>query len=292
MSLAVLDWGIGGLGFYRAFKARLPDVPVVYLSDTGFEPYGLVPGPALQRRLALTAGRLAEAGASRLVVACNAMSTVLPAASGLRELGFEQVCGVIDGGVAATLDAGVRVVGVIGGRRTVRSGCYAHRLRAAGLVVRQRVAQPLSGLIEAGLVASPAFETESARIVAPLAGVDALVLGCTHYEAAAERLRTLAGGALLIDPAAATLERVVLGWYGVPASGDGRRGGAAAERGRGADSSGGSSIAWSSVEPASADRFFTTGDPTAMVRAARLGFGVELPAVERVRLRATGSVPA
>jgi len=291
MSLALLDWGIGGLGFYRAFKERLPDVPVVYLSDTGFEPYGLVPGPALRRRLALTAGWLAGAGAKRLVVACNAMSTVLPAPPWLTELGFEQVCGVIDGGVAATLEAGVRTVGVIGGRRTVRSGCYARPLRAAGLVVRQRVAQPLSGLIEAGMVASPDFAAESARIVAPLAEVDALVLGCTHYAAAADRLRALAGAARLVDPAAETLERVVLGWYGVAASGDGR-GGRAAERGRGADSSAGSSTIRSSVECSSADRFFTTGDPTAMARAARLAFGVELPAVERVRLRATGPVPA
>jgi glutamate racemase len=200
------------------------------------------------------------------------MSTVLPV-SGLERLGLERVCGVIDGGVAATLAAGVREVGVIGGRRTVRSGCYARPLRAAGLAVRQRVAQPLSALIEAGLGASPAFAEESAAIVAPLAGVDALVLGCTHYAAAAERLRTLAGAARLIDPATETLERVVLGWYALGPSAEGRADRAATERREAAV-----------LVPA--DRFFTTGDPAAMVRAARLAFGVELPATTRVRLEA------
>ena len=78
MTLGILDWGIGGVAFYAAFKARFPEVGVVYLSDAGCPPYGCLNAGELEARLAVVAPRLARAGVTRLVVACNAMSTVLP----------------------------------------------------------------------------------------------------------------------------------------------------------------------------------------------------------------------
>jgi glutamate racemase len=282
MTLGILDWGIGGVGFFAAFKARFPDVGVVYLSDTGSTPYGRQSARDLEARLAFVAPRLAQAGVTRLVVACNAMSTVLPRHSD-GELGLECIRGVIGSAVEAVLEADVGVVGVVGGTRTIRSGAYRRPLRAAGLVVRQRVAQPLSALVEAGLVGSPAFRAGAERVMAPLARVDALVLGCTHYWAGAPRFRELTQAAVIVDPARETLDRVVSGWFvSRPADGDGRGGdgrGGVARRDGGGRAGVVRRDGARAPDAAVVDSFFTTGDPAAMTRAALLAFGVTLPPV-------------
>ena len=258
MTLGILDWGIGGVGFFTAFKARFPDVEVVYLSDAGCTPYGRLSARDLEARLVAIAPRLAQVGVTRLVVACNAMSTILPRRPA-GELGFERLCGVIESAVKAVLETDVQVVGVVGGGRTVRSGAYGRQLRAAGLSVRQRVAQPLSALVEAGLAGSPAFRAEAERVMAPLARVEALVLGCTHYSAGVARFRELAPAAVIVDPARETLDRVVSGWFGGRTRADGQD----AVRDPGA----------------ATGTFFTTGDPATTARAALLAFGVTVPPV-------------
>jgi glutamate racemase len=265
--LGIVDWGIGGMGFYVRFKARYPGVAVTYLSDTGVAPYGRQSARELRARFALLAERFAAAGVPRLVVACNAMSSVLPAAaSGTAPL--EAVTGVVAAGVEAVLDSGAAYVAVIGGVRTVRSGVYRRPLVARGVRVTQRVAQPLSALIESGDCGSPEFRRQAARVVRPMAGVDALVLGCTHYAAAAGTLGELGGATAIIDPAAETLERVVSGWF--DRQGTHGRGLSEPDDGH-----------FESRSPV-ADVFFTTGDPRAMARAARIAFAVTLPPPTRV----------
>jgi hypothetical protein len=90
---------------------------------------------------------------------------------------------------------------VIGGRGTVRSGVYGRALRAEGLTMLQRVAQPLSALVEAGVVDGPAVDAAIAPTVAPLRGCAAVLLGCTHYPALREPLQRALPGVRLLDPA-------------------------------------------------------------------------------------------
>jgi glutamate racemase len=95
--------------------------------------------------------------------------------------------------------------------------------------------------------------------MAPLARVDALVLGCTHYSAGMARFRELAPAAVIVDPARETLDRVVSGGFGRRARADSPD---------------------DSRDPVVAtDTFFTTGDPAATARAALLAFGVTMPLV-------------
>ena len=249
MKLGVLDWGIGGVDFHRRLRARHAGVATVYWSDSGATPYGKLGRDALAGRVAAVARALKGRGVTHLVVACNAASTVLghPA---LTTVGLP-ICGVIAPAIAATLATPARRVGVIGGRRTVRSGLYRRALLAAGRRVHQRIAQPLSALVERGELDTPTLHAELTRILAPLTGVDALVLACTHYTALLAPIRALLPGVAMIDPAAATLAEVERRW---PLAG-----------------------------PGGSDMFLTTGDPRAMQDAAGLAFGVALTA-ERVLL--------
>src|SRR5947199_174761 len=71
---------------------------------------------------------------------------------------------MIEPGIAMAVACGNRRIGVIGGRRTIESGIFGSRLRALGLDVRCRIAQPLSALVEAG-------ELSGARVRAAVAAV-------------------------------------------------------------------------------------------------------------------------
>jgi glutamate racemase len=249
--LAVVDWGIGGLGFVRLLAARHPAVPVVYLSDAGCTPFGKLPRRALATRVDAILRHLADAhGVDHAVLACNAASTVLPDLAAPRR-GIA-VTGVIAPAVDALSRLAPTRVGVIGGRRTIASGLYGRGLRAAGHHVRQRVAQPLSAHVEAGRLDTPGVRHDVAGIVAPLRDVEILVLACTHYPALAPLLAEGCPRATLFDPVESTLAQVERQWPLADAPAYARGG----------------------------DRFFTTGDPDAMRRSARLAFGTELMRVE------------
>jgi len=255
VKLAVLDWGVGGLGFYRRFAQAHANVPVVYCSDTGFTPYGKVPRAQLAARVDYVLAYLADAhGADHAVLACNAASTVLCDLSAPGR--GMPVAGVIAPAIAALAERAPARVGVIGGARTIRSGLYGRGLRAAGHHVCQRVAQPLSAHVEAGRLSSDDVRRDVARITGPLREVEILVLACTHYVALTSLLTERCPRAELFDPVSATLAHVERAW----------------EIG-GASDRGGAST-----------RFLTTGDRDAMCRSAKLAFGIELPVADAIAL--------
>jgi glutamate racemase len=252
--IGILDWGIGGLGFFKALRASQPRVPVVYWSDTGAVPYGKLPADQLGARVRWVAGQLASRGVDRLVIACNAASTVLP------RLGVAGVAGTLSTDAGPVLVTGViahatrlvrhsraRTIGVIGGARTIRSGVYRRALAGGGRVIQQRIAQPLSARIEAGDLTSDALERDLRAILAPLRDVDALLLACTHYPAISARITAHVPRARLLDPVDELRAWVRAHW---PADGHRRA-------------------------PVT---FLTTGDPAAMARAAAAAFGVKLTA--------------
>ncbi len=180
-------------------------------------------------------------------MACNAASTVLD-----RPLPGLDVRAIAFEAVRAVLARGAAHVGVIGGRRTIRSGVYGRPLRSAGLRVAQRVAQPLSALVEAGRIDGEDVERQIRRVVSPLRHVPLLILGCTHYPALHRCLARVLPGVELFDPVASMGEALLDAW--TPPAGIGET------------------------------RFFTTGDPTAMRRAAAIAFGVHIHGVRRIAL--------
>lgn len=248
--LLVLDWGIGGFGVVRALRERDPGLPIVYVSDAGFTPYGRVPAGALAARLGALLGRFAGLGAERAVLACNAASTV----THLVQAGSLEVLDMLDAGVEVALGAGLPRVGLLGGARTVRSGSHRRRLAALGVTVRARIAQPLSARVERGDLASPGLEADVARIVTPLRRERAVLLACTHYPAIEGVLQRHLPGVRLLDPARAVAERVC-------------------------------PIASAAGAPALRVRAFTTGSPEATRAGARAAFGLDPGEVTKLTVR-------
>ncbi len=246
MKLGVIDWGIGGLGLVRELDEVAPGLPITYWSDAGVTPYGRLPSAALAARLRVVVDELVRRGCTHVALACNAASTV---AARLADAPVP-VDGIIPHGLAAVPSTMRGVVGVVGGRRTIRAGAYRRGLARAGRTVVSRVAQPLSAHIEAGRIGSAAFEADLARIVAPLRGARGLLLACTHYPAASAAFAAALPGTTLLDPAgtfAAALARAL------PSTGQG------GER-----------------------TFVTSGDARLMRTAARLAWGIDLGRVGKV----------
>lgn len=246
--IALLDWGIGGFGVVRRYRDLGGTAELVYLSDTGAPPYGRLSRAQLLPRLVSALDLLRQFEPTLIVLACNAASTL---AEELRAQAAQPIESIIDHGVACVRDAGVAHAGIVGGRRTVFSQAYRSRLREHGITVRQRVAQPISGMIESGEVSGPGIADAIDAIVAPLRSCDALLLACTHYPAVIHLFSDAFGGGLVLDPSI-PLSRTML------AAGNGG----------------------STLLP------MTTGDGNRMRAAARQAWGMEIGRVERVFLTA------
>ncbi|HST31876.1 MAG TPA: glutamate racemase [Chthoniobacterales bacterium] len=182
--IGVFDSGIGGLTVVKALRDLLPNENISYLGDTARVPYGNKSAETVERYSLELADILAAENAKVIVVACNTVSSVsIPK---LRASVKVPVVGVIEPGAqAAIATTRNRHVGVIGTRATIRSGAYDNALRALNIHVRvTSQACPLFvPLIEEGLLNDKLTDQTIARYLDPMiaAGIDTLVLGCTHY---------------------------------------------------------------------------------------------------------------
>jgi glutamate racemase len=174
----MFDSGVGGLTVLHECLVSLPHEDFVYLGDTARFPYGVREAGEL-RKFALELGELLlEQGAKLLVVACNAAtSAALPA---LRER-FGRVVGVVtpESQLAARATKNGHV-GLLATPATVASGAYERALKGATL---HAVACPeLAPLIQAGEVDQRLVDcVEGYCEPLKAAGVDTVILGCTHY---------------------------------------------------------------------------------------------------------------
>lgn len=182
--LGVFDSGLGGLTVVRALREALPGERIVYLGDTARVPYG-TKGAATVVKYALACARhLMERDVKALVVACNTVSAVAP--DRLRVDLDVPVLGVIEPGARAAVEATRSGrIGVLATAGTIASGAYPRAV--AQLSTRAEViGQPapmLVPLAEEGWTEGEVPRLVVQRYVEPLAaaGVDVVVLGCTHY---------------------------------------------------------------------------------------------------------------
>jgi len=182
--LGVFDSGLGGLTVVRALREVLPAERIVYLGDTARVPYG-TKGAATVVKYALACARhLMARDVKALVVACNTVSAVAP--DRLRADLDLPVLGVIEPGARAAVEATRSGrIGVLATAGTIASGAYPRAV--AQLSTRAEVVgQPapmLVPLAEEGWTEGEVPRLVVRRYVEPLAsaGVDVVVLGCTHY---------------------------------------------------------------------------------------------------------------
>lgn len=218
-SIGIFDSGVGGLTVLTALRARLPEQDYLYLGDTARLPYGSKSEKTIRRYALNAASHLFRHDIRLLVVACNTASAhALPA---LAEISPVPVVGVVQPGVRAALAGGARRIAVIGTEGTIRSGAYQNALhRLAPQVTVSAAPCPLFvPLAEEGWGDHPITDQVSELYLRPLldTGVEAVILGCTHYPLLKPSLARVAGpGVTLIDSASAVSDAVVERYRGTP----------------------------------------------------------------------------
>ena len=186
LPVAVFDSGVGGLTVLHELLVSLPHEDFVYLGDTARFPYGDRSPEELLRFSRELAEVLLDDGAKLLVVACNsATSAALPALR--RELeGRIPVVGVVgpESRLAAQATRSGRV-GLLATPATVASGAYERALAAVAPAAELHsvASAELAPLIQRGGEVDHAVIACVESACRPLrqAGVDAVILGCTHY---------------------------------------------------------------------------------------------------------------
>ncbi len=184
--IGVFDSGLGGLTAVRELARIMPEEDLIYFGDTSRVPYGGRSRETLVRYALQDAAFLGSFGPKAIVVACGTVSS-----NAMEEL--RAACAVpVYGVVEPAAQAAVRTtrsgrVGVIGTEASIRSDAYARAVRrlCPGAEVLSVPCPLLVPLVENGRYQAEdgVVETVLEEYLAPLriAGVDTLVLGCTHY---------------------------------------------------------------------------------------------------------------
>ena len=212
-AIGVFDSGVGGLTVVSALREKLPGESILYLGDTARLPYGSKSPDTVTRYTRKNIEFLTGRGVKAVVVACNTASALaLPNL----ELGDVPTWGVIEPGArrAAAISRGR--VGVIATEATVRSDAYPKALRAVrpDLEILSQACPLFVPLVEEGWHDDPVTEEVARRYLRPLldAGIDTLVLGCTHYPLLKPVLERVAGpGVALVDSAEQVADMVASG---------------------------------------------------------------------------------
>lgn len=205
-TVGVFDSGVGGLSVWRELVLELPYADLVYLADQAHCPYGARPKGQVRALAEQVTAFLVTCGADVVVVACNTASAA--ALHHLRAQFPVPIVGMEPAVKPAALRTQTGHVGVIATEVTFQGDLFASLLErfAQGVRVHTQVCPGLVEQVEAGAVDSDKTRSLLRRFLTPLldAGIDSLVLGCTHYPFLRPAIRDIAGPSVaIIDPSGA-----------------------------------------------------------------------------------------
>ena len=212
--IGAFDSGVGGLTVVQAMRELLPAEDILYLGDTARVPYGNKSPETIIRYSRENLAYLRSHDVKAVVVACNTASA--HALAVLQNESDIPVIGVIAPGVQAALSATRNHrIGIVGTQGTIQSEAYQNLLRQLQpkIVITAVAAPLLVSLVEEDWLSHQATRLIMEEYLAPMkaAGVDTVVLACTHYPLLKSLAQHILGpGVVLVDSAqnaAASLAR-------------------------------------------------------------------------------------
>ncbi|CAB4808983.1 unannotated protein [freshwater metagenome] len=187
--IGMFDSGFGGLTVARALIDMMPNENLVYVGDTGRYPYGNKSASDVRNfALEIANSLVNDFDVKMIVVACNTAASV--ALLELQSSLSVPVIGVVEPGaralVRATENNCVAVIGTVG---TIASGAYEKAVAGASNEINRKVSLTATAcpgfveFVERDETSGKAVTELAEKLLAPIrdAGVDALLLGCTHY---------------------------------------------------------------------------------------------------------------
>lgn len=210
--IGILDSGIGGLSVLKEIRRVLPKEHIIYVGDTARMPYG-ARNPKDIIAFMHQALRFFEGqGVKMAVIACNTMTTFGYVAVKLHYpfLFAAMNSGVLDAAAASRS----KKIGVIATVGTVENRMHLRSVEELGLPVElhAKACPDFAPLIESGVISGKVIESAARCYLEDFKdnGVDALILGCTHYPLISGVIeRYLGSGVTLINPACATARDMI-----------------------------------------------------------------------------------
>jgi glutamate racemase len=199
MRIGVFDSGLGGLTVLRALLTHIPGAEFIYLADTAYAPYGEKTTPQIRSRSRIITRHLITRHAiDALVIACN---TATSAAIADLRAAFPSlpIVGTEPGIKPALEHTRTHHVGILATPATLAGDKYqalADRLyEGSDVVLHEQACPGLVDQIEAGAFETPQTVAMLETWLTPMrdAGVDTIVLGCTHYPLVAPAIRRIMG---------------------------------------------------------------------------------------------------
>jgi glutamate racemase len=182
--IGIFDSGIGGLTVAKAVMEALPNEDIIYFGDSARVPYGIKSQETVRNYSSQIARFLVQKGVKMIIIACNTASAAAHDAV-QREAGSIPVLNMIDAGTYGAVQSGKNVIGVIGTLGTIGSGAYELSLKKANhsLEVKSKACPMLVPLAEEGWIDNEVALQTLDIYLKPFKnnGVEALILGCTHY---------------------------------------------------------------------------------------------------------------
>ncbi|MGH2808806.1 MAG: glutamate racemase [Actinomycetota bacterium] len=210
--IGMFDSGLGGLTVARAVIDLLPHEDLIYFGDTGRSPYGPRPVDEVRRFALQITDFLVAQDVKLVVVACNsAESAAFYEETHRYEIPIVTVIEPgVKAGVAATRNGRI---GVIGTEATIAMGAYEREVakRSEDVTLLSQACPKFVDFVEAGDTTSDAVFAAAEEYLAPLkeAGIDTLILGCTHYPLLSGVIQYVMGdGVVLISSAEVTANEV------------------------------------------------------------------------------------
>ncbi|MFQ5578838.1 MAG: glutamate racemase [Anaerolineae bacterium] len=209
--IGVFDSGVGGVTVWAQIAARLPAEATVYLADGAHCPYGpRPPAEVIALSTGITRFLLAQ-NCKMVVVACNTASAA--ALLSLRSRFAVPVVGMEPAVKPAALATQSGHIGILATHGTLNGSLFNNTSRAyaANVTIHAQTAHGLVELVESGKASGARAETLLRQYLEPMlaAGVDQLVLGCTHYPFLIPVIQTIVNGrAAIHNPAEAVARQV------------------------------------------------------------------------------------
>lgn len=196
-AIGVFDSGLGGLTAVRHLQTLLPGENIIYFGDTGRVPYGTRSRDTIRRYTEEDCRLLLSRDVKFIIAACGTVSSVAPDL--LEQLPVPAIGVVSPTAQAAASATRNKHVGILGTAATIRSASFANALKVIDPDIQvTATACPLFvSLVESGWIATdddvavPMVRRYLSDVKA--AGVDTLILGCTHFPLLAPIIRAELG---------------------------------------------------------------------------------------------------
>ncbi len=203
--IGVFDSGVGGLTVAREIARQLPNENIVYFGDTARVPYGSKSEETIIRFSEQIIRFLEKKHVKAIVIACNTASAL--ALETVRDQFNIPILGVVIPGARAAVAATKNLkVGVIGTEATVRSKMYTKNIQKMNpkVEVIEKACPLFVPLVEEGFrehhITDEAihYYLESVKDT----GIDAMILGCTHYPLLRTKIQQYVGNDIqIVNPA-------------------------------------------------------------------------------------------